>query len=460
MKACSISSRRSTTCRFRSSRSNAVAPCCRRLVSPEPTRLANDRDARGSRNRAFRVAPRALALLGFAFEEFYAGELPRRPGGVRTFPLLALAGGSLYLLDPRYGAAFIAGLLVVGSWIYAYVRGQSKTEDSAIEGAFVVPACNLLAYALGPLTLTEPPWLCVAIAVSAVLLLGGRQTLHDWAARVSTREITTAGQFLILVGVVLPLLAGRPTIPYTTITPFGVWLAVVAVSSISYASYLLQRFAFPTAGTLLTSILGGLYSSTATTVVLARRSRDEGMTAELQASIVAATAIMYVRVLVVCPIFNLALGRVLAIPLLTLAAVSAGLSAVRSRFATTSMRPTELPNPLQLSTAFIFALLFVAVSMLATFAQSHLGRGGVLELAGIVGVTDIDPFVLSLAQGGAAGIGLTTAATAIVIATSSNNVLKAVYTIAFSRRRGSATAAVMLGSLAALGIAIAAFLIR
>ena len=106
-------------------------------------------------------------FFGFAFEEFYADELPRRPGGVRTFPLLALAGGSLYLLDPRYGAAFIAGLLVVGSWIYAYVRGQSKTEDSAIEGAFVVPACNLLAYVLGPLTLTEPPWLSVAIAVSA-----------------------------------------------------------------------------------------------------------------------------------------------------------------------------------------------------------------------------------------------------------------------------------------------------
>jgi uncharacterized membrane protein (DUF4010 family) len=415
----------------------------------------------------FEVGVERLALLlglslffGFAFEEFYAGELPRRPGGVRTFPLLALAGGSLYLLDPRYDAAFIAGLLVVGSWIYAYVRRQSKSEATAIEGAFVVPACNLLAYVLGPLALTQPLWLCVAVAVAAVLLLGGRRTLHDLAARVSMQEIVTAGQFLILVGVVLPLLAGRPPIPYTTITPFGVWLAVVAVSSISYASYLLQRFVFPSGGTLLMSILGGLYSSTATTVVLARRSREEGLTPELQAGIVAATAMMYVRVLVVCSIFNLGLGRTLAIPLLALAAVGALLAWQRSRSAAKSTRPTELPNPLQLSTAVVFALLFVIVSILATLAQSHLGRGGVYALAGVVGVTDIDPFVLSLAQGGAAGIGLSTAASAIVIATSSNNVLKAIYTMAFSRRRESAVPAAMLASLAVLGIAIALLVIR
>jgi uncharacterized membrane protein (DUF4010 family) len=399
-------------------------------------------------------------FFGFAFEGFYAGELPRRPGGVRTFPLLALAGGSLYLIDQRYGAAFIAGLLVVGSWIYAYLRRQSKNDSATAESGFVVPACNLLAYVLGALALTQPLWLCVTVAVAAVLLLGSRRTLHDWAARVSAQEVITAGQFLVLVGIVLPLLAGRPPIPYTSVTPFGVWLAVVAVSSISYASYLLQRFVFPTGGTLLTSILGGLYSSTATTVVLARRSRDEGMTPELEAGIVAATAMMYLRVLVICSIFNLALGRLLVVPFLVLAAISAMLAALRYRTAKASTRSTDLPNPLQLSTAFLFALLFVAVSMLATLAENHLGRGGVFALAGVVGVTDIDPFVLSLAQGGAAGVGLTTAASAILIATSSNNVLKAVYAIAFSGRRASAVPAAMLGSLAVLGIVAALLLIR
>lgn len=398
-------------------------------------------------------------FFGFAFEEFYSDELPRRPGGVRTFPLLALAGGGLYLVEPKYGAAFIAGLVVVGSWIYAYVRRESKSA-SAVEGAFVVPACNLLAFTLGAIALTQPLWLAVGVAVAAVLLLGGRRTLHDWAARVSTQEVVTAGQFLILVGVVLPVLAGRPPIPYTTITPFGVWLAVVAVSSISYASYLLQRYVFPNGGTLLTSVLGGLYSSTAATAVLSRRMRDEGPSPELEAGIIAATAMMYVRILVVCSIFNLELGRLLVLPLLVLAAIGGALAYWRFHSSKRSSHQSDFPNPLQLWTAFVFALLFVAVSMLSTAAQSHFGSSGVFALAGIVGVTDIDPFVLSLAQGGAAGVGLTTAAAAIVIAASSNNVLKAVYSLLFSRGRAGASAAVMLCVLAALGVAGAFALTR
>jgi uncharacterized membrane protein (DUF4010 family) len=396
-------------------------------------------------------------FFGFAFEEFYSGEMPRRPGGVRTFPLLALAGGGLYLLDERTAAAFIGGLLVVGAWIYAYVRseiGEQGSTGSTAEGAFIVPACNLLAYLLGALTLAQPAWLCILVAVAAVLLLGARRTLHDWAQRVPSPEIVTAAQFLILVGVVLPLLPGLPAIPYTTITPFGVWLAVVTVSSISYASYLVQRLTRSRGGTLWSALLGGLYSSTATTVVLARRAADEGMTTTFQAGIVAATAVMYVRILIVCSLFDLSLGRMLALPLLGLAAVTALLALERSRTGGQPARDSGFSNPLQLSTALVFAALFVAVSMLTTIAQHALGHAGIFALAGVVGITDIDPFVLSLAQGGSASIGLTTAAAAILIATSSNNLLKAIYTIAFSHRRESAVPAAMLAFSAALGLVL------
>jgi uncharacterized membrane protein (DUF4010 family) len=228
-------------------------------------------------------------FFGFAFEEFYSGDLPYRPGGVRTFPLLALAGGALYVLDSPYHAAFVAGLLVLGSWIYAYVRAEFARSGDPVEGAFVVPISNVLAYALGPLALTQPLWLCVATAVAAVLLLGGKRHLHDWARRVSSDEIVTAGKFLILIGIVLPLLAGRPAIPYAGVTPFGVWLAVVAVSGISYASYLLQHYVFRGGGLAFMALLGGLYSSTATTVVLARRARPEGKSPQKQTRRISAT---------------------------------------------------------------------------------------------------------------------------------------------------------------------------
>ena len=154
--------------------------------------------------------------------------MPQRPGGVRTFPLLALAGGGLFLLEPRYGAAFIAGLLVVGSWIYAYVRRELKGERP--EGMFMVPVCNLLAYMLGPDRAHT-----AALGRRDRRRRGGAaigrpsHAARLGAARLGA-EVMTAAQFLILVGVVLPLLAGKPAIPYTSITPFGVWLAVVAVS--------------------------------------------------------------------------------------------------------------------------------------------------------------------------------------------------------------------------------------
>lgn len=399
-------------------------------------------------------------FFGFAFEEFYVGELPRHPGGVRTFPLLALAGGALFLLEPHFGTAFAVGLLVVGAWIFAYVRREFQREGDPGEGTLIVPACNLLAYALGAVALTQPLWLSVTVAVAAVLLLGGKRTLHDWAHRVSGSEIVTAAQFLILVGVVLPLLAGLPAIPYTTITPVGVWLAVIAVSAISYASYLLSHYVFPRGGTLLSSLLGGLYSSTATTVVLARRSCDQGMTPEIEAGMIAATGVMYPRLLVVCALFNAALAKLLIAPLLLLCAVTLGIAWLRARTATRTEQPSQAPNPLQLTTAFAFAILLVVISFVTAYVQTHLGRPGVLGLAAVVGVTDIDPFVLSLAQGGAANVGLHTASMAIVIASSSNNVLKAAYAYGFSRRPQALIPAGILLALALLGIGAAAVLVR
>jgi uncharacterized membrane protein (DUF4010 family) len=396
-------------------------------------------------------------FFGFAFEEFYSGELPRHPGGVRTFPLLAVAGGALFVLEPHYGIAFTAGLLVLGSWIFTYVQRESQREGDPGEGTFIVPISNLLAYVLGPIALTQPLWVSVGVAVAAVLLLGGKRTLHDWAHRVSQGEVLTAGQFLILVGVVLPLLQGLPAIPHTTITPFGVWLAVVAVSTISYASYLLQRYVFPHRGTLLASILGGLYSSTASTVVLARRARDAEMTHELEAGIVAATGMMYVRLLVVCTIFNAQLGARLAVPLLVLAALSCAFALARSRGDKQTSATVGPPNPLQLGTALVFAALFVLVAFIVGYVQAYLGSSGVFGLAAVVGITDIDPFVLSIAQNVAGALSLATAAAAILIATSSNNVLKAVYAAAFSRRRESWVPACALGGLALLGVIAAYF---
>jgi uncharacterized membrane protein (DUF4010 family) len=404
-------------------------------------------------------------FFGLAFEDFYhAGE--SRPGGIRTFPLLAISGGALYLLDTQRLLPLSAGLLLLGAWLVVWYRDHMRSVDAtgASETGLIVPISNVLAFLLGPISLAEPAWVGVGITVAAVLLLTGRERLHDLARRLELREIVIAGQFLILTGLVLPLLPDKPVTALTSITPYKAWLALLAVCTISYASYLLRRYVAPPGGDLWVAALGGLYSSTATTVVLARRAGAEpAALPRACAGIVLATALMYPRILVVIGVFNLPLALGLAPPLIALAVLGLALAFWqywRAGAARTEDRPErEQRNPLELSASALFAVLFVVISVASSWVKSRFGESGIDVLAAIVGVTDIDPFVLSLAQGVAAPLPVAGAAAAVLIAASSNNLLKAGYAAAFAGVRASLPAAASLIGLALAGVAIAVWLI-
>ena len=268
-------------------------------------------------------------FFGLSFEGFYWKSALSRPGGIRTFPLISMSGALLYALEPDSAAAFCAGLIVLGIWLYPYYRAEvarGAAGDEKPDG-LMVPICNLVAYLLGPLALVQEPWLAIGLTVTAVLLLRARDRLHGLAKRVPSQEIITLAQFLVLIGVVLPLLPNEPVTSLTAITPFQVWLAVVVVSSLSYGSYLLQKLVSAKQSLFFTSVLGGLYSSTATTVVLARRLAQKPQNRqEFQSGIVLATALMYLRLGVVVGIFNFALAQRLAVPLFVLALFGAVLA--------------------------------------------------------------------------------------------------------------------------------------
>jgi uncharacterized membrane protein (DUF4010 family) len=400
-------------------------------------------------------------LFGLAFERFYWHSHAARPGGVRTFPLLAIAGGLLYAMEPHYLTAFAAGLLVLGLWLYPYYKAEiARSPGEGGADGVMVPVCNLIAYILGPLALSQPEWLAVAVTVAAVLLLRARHSLHALARRIPSEEIFTLVQFLVLIGVILPLLPRTPVTSLTSLTPFQVWLAVVVVCSISYASYLLQRYVSPKGSVFFAALLGGMYSSTATTVVLARRMRTEaGEGVRLRSGIVLATAVMYARIEVVVAIFN----RELAISLAPWLASLAGIGVVIAVVLVRAPGRSEVPrgeairprNPLEISAAAVFAVLFVVISIVTAWIKHHLGSAGVYGLAAVVGVTDIDPFVLSVARGGQENLGLETTRAAILIAASSNNVLKAVYAVSFGGWRDGKWAVVGLVVLALAGVAAA-----
>ena len=263
-------------------------------------------------------------FLGLAFEEVYKSEQRSVPGGIRSFPMLAMAGAMLTLIEPSYALAFVAGMPILALWLYAYMRATPPTPDSA---SMMIPASNLLAYVIGPVALLQPPWVAVAVTVAAVLLLSARERLHGLIQIVPRQELLTAGKFLILVGIALPLAPRQPVTSLTPLTPYGLSLAVVAVCTLSYASYLLQRFLPARHMALLPAVLGGAYSSTATTVVLAKRLREGGQArADISAGIVAATAVMYLRLGVVIAVFSTRLrARRSAPALLGLAAIGAAL---------------------------------------------------------------------------------------------------------------------------------------
>ncbi len=403
-------------------------------------------------------------FLGLAFEDFFARTDTQRPGGIRTFPMLALAGGVLYLFDPAHFIPFTGGLLVLGAWLVIYYREHVREQDRRGEPnvGLVILVLNIHAYLLGAVALALPPWLAVATTVTAVLLLTGREQLHDLARRIELKEIIIAGQFLVLTGIILPLLPTEPVTNLTSITPRQAWLALVAVCSISYASYLAQRYWAPKAGGLWMAALGGLYSSTATTVALARQTKTGVAVGELQAGITLATGIMYLRILAIVAVFNLMLAWRLALPLcgLSLAALLiCALQYWRTRPAAAEKMQTMPPptggNPLALGSAALFSALFILVSLLSTWVKSRFGVSGLYSLAAVVGITDVDPFVLNLAQGGASGTPSEALAAAILVASSSNNILKAVYAAVFAGRHAAAASAAALVFLALAGVAVA-----
>jgi uncharacterized membrane protein (DUF4010 family) len=411
----------------------------------------------------FELAGRlALALglavfVGLAFEEIYKREDRSAPGGVRTFPMLALSGAMLYLIEPRQALAFIAGLIALAIWLHSFLRNVPESNATSL----MIPASNLIAYLIGPVALTQPPWVVVAVSVTAVLLLGTREKLHGLIKVIPQDELLTVGKFLILVGIILPLVPNQPVTVATPLTPYHVWLAVVAVCTLSYLSYLLQKYVPARNTSLLPAVLGGIYSSTATTVVLAKRQREiSAVRADLGAGIVAATAVMYLRLGVIIAFFDLRFAWALAPALGTLFAVGAALATYEWRRSAERPSDTNLQvpaiNPLQIPAAITFAVIFVVISVITESIRTAFGQTGVLVLAALVGATDIDPFVINIVQGGVPDISPTVLSAAILIAASSNNIAKATYALSFGGVESSRRPALMLFVLAISGFAAAA----
>jgi len=391
-------------------------------------------------------------LIGLEREEHKAAGGSYSFGGVRTFPLIGLIGYSMALISGAQLLPLTIGFVVIaGFLLLSYWHKLSSPEAAGVTSEM----SGLTTFLVGALVCYGHFWIATTLSVASLLLLDLKAALEKLAVRVAPQEILTFAKFLLLTGVILPVLPNQEFSRFH-INPFKTWLVVVAVSTISYGSYVLQKLTKEQGGVVLAALLGGAYSSTVTTVVMARRAAREPHPHLFAGGILIASGVMYLRLVALLALFNRQLMSLLAIPFLVLAGVATGIGWLWTRRADASaqaiQREFEPNNPLELLAAFLFAGLFLAMLVATQLAVTYLGRTGVNTLAAVMGVTDVDPFIMGMTQAAGALTPLKVAAAAVLIAAASNNLMKGIYAYSLADRKTGVQSLALLVALAALGL--------
>jgi uncharacterized membrane protein (DUF4010 family) len=377
-------------------------------------------------------------------------------GGVRTFPLIGLIGYSIALLSGTQLLPLTIGFLVIaGFLLLSYWHKLSASPAAGQVAGVTTEMSGLTTFLMGALICAGHFWIATTLAVASLLLLDLKASLEKLATTIAPDEIFTFAKFLLLSGVILPALPNQEFGTFH-INPFKTWLVVVAISAISYASYVLQKVTKGQGGIVLAALLGGTYSSTATTVVMAKRAAREQHPHLFAGGILIACGMMYLRLTALLALFNQQLMAKLLAPFLVLAgsALLVGWLWSRRKDSSTDdvQREADPKNPLELLTAFLFAGLFLAMLIVTQLAVTYLGQGGVFTLAAIMGVADVDPLIMGLTQSAGTLTPLHVAAGAILIAAASNNAAKGIYAYSLADKKTGRQALLFLLGLAAAGL--------
>ena len=400
-------------------------------------------------------------LIGLEREHAAARAQEKIFAGVRTFPLLSLAGCMALLLSENLGSPLpfgiitaLVGILVAVTYAISARQGQigMTTEIAAV-----------VAYLLGALCYTEQFALAAALTVVTMVLLSLKLEMRALAAKLSQEDIYATLKFAVITAIVLPVLPNRTFGPLDVLNPYKIWLMVIFISGISFLGYLLIKSVGPRQGIGLTGLLGGLVSSTAVTLSFSQRStREKALARPFAMAIMVAWTVMFARILVVVSALNRPLFGVLWLPLLIAGVVGLGYCgylALAQR--TRETGDVDFANPFELGPAVKFGLLYAAILLIAKAAQLYLGNTGVYLSSIVAGLTDVDAITLSLSQlssGGASALDLVTAARGIVFACISNTAVKGGIVLASGSRE--LRRALLPGFVAMLGATLAvAFLV-
>lgn len=360
-------------------------------------------------------------------------------GTDRTFTFIGILGYLLYILDPTDMRLFMGGglalVILLGLNYYVKMLNHNVFGITSIIIA-------LITYCLAPIVVTQPSWFYIMVVVIVLLLTELKNTFLEIAQHMQNDEMITLAKFLAISGIILPMLPNENLIPGINLTPYTIWLATVVVSGISYLSYLLKRYVFHQSGILVSGIIGGLYSSTATISILARKCKHAKSfeIPEYVAAMMLALSMMYLRFLVLILIFSIDTFYEIYPYMLIMSAVAALVAYyLHTRVKTDGemeriAEEKEGSNPLEFKVALIFALLFTVFTIVTHFTLKYAGTSGLSALSFVAGLSDITPFILNLLQG-TVGMITSIAISCTLQAIISNMVVNMCYAMFFSGRR-------------------------
>jgi len=354
-----------------------------------------------------------------------------RTAGLRTFALSGLLGGvwgaiAKAIGDGGGGMALAAAFTVYAA-IFAFFRYREIAQEGTFGATTVVAA--MLTFALGALAVVGSIEAAAAGGVATAGLLAWKSVLHKWLQRLTREELRSALVLLAMTFILLPLLPHRTVDPWDALNPYEIWLMTIMIAFISFVGYVAVKFAGDMHGTAITGIAGGLASSTAVTMTLAKVAHENpGQRTLLTAGILFASAVMSGRVLAIVGVINPGLLKAIALPIGAIGAVLA-LGAVVLMWRSASDKEDggktiELKNPFELSTVLKFGAILAVVILATKLLTSTIGAAGAYLVAAISGVADVDAVTLSMARG--AGGDAATASLAIFIAVVVNTISKTV----------------------------------
>ena len=389
-----------------------------------------------------------------------------RAAGLRTHALSGLLGGiwgALALNTGQAGVIAVALAFAAFTAAIAVFRYREMVHDKTFGATTVVAA--MLAFALGALAVTGERTAAAAAGVATAMLLALKAALHEWVKRLTWEELR-AGLILLAMSVILlPLLPDRELSPSFPVNPHEIWLLTILIAALSFAGYVAIRLAGPSIGVLLSGLAGGLVSSTAVTLNMARLARADGERCNIfAAGVLVASAVMMLRVLIIVSIVNTALLAPIAAPLLLGAFALAGIAGYLANWGREDCpvgKPLALQNPFELRVVLEFGALLAVIMAAAKLLSSWSGANGAIVLAAVSGLIDVDAISISLARLAPQALAPNSAVYAILVAVVANSLTKIVLgTTAGGFKFGKVVARGTVASLAVGALALAPALLR